>query len=73
MFNNKAKEIANGWKNVLKSRFGLTTEEEEFLFNKRYEICKACEFGQGSYCEKCGCPLKAKTKSIISECPEKLW
>ena len=71
----KAKQIASGWKNVLKSKFGLSTEEEETLFKARLEICKACDHGQGSVCNKCGCPLVAKTKSLAldNECPDKLW
>jgi hypothetical protein len=72
---NKAKEIANGYKNLLKSTLGLSSEEDEKIFDKRREICNACEF-RNAYrdtCTSCGCPLVAKTKSLITNCPEKLW
>lgn len=28
---------------------------------------------QGRKCEKCGCPLSTKVRSITSQCPLKLW
>ena len=71
---NQAKEIANGYKNLLKSKLGLSSEEEEKVFKARREICDACSFKSAmDRCLKCGCPLAAKTRSLISECPEKLW
>ena len=70
----KAKEIASGYKNLLKSKLGLSSEEEEKVFKARREICDACSFKSAmDRCLKCGCPLAAKTRSLISECPEKLW
>jgi uncharacterized protein with PIN domain len=70
----KAKEIADGYKNLLKSKLGLSSEEEEKVFKARREICDACSFKSAmDRCLKCGCPLAAKTRSLISECPEKLW
>ena len=75
----QAKEIANGSKNLLRSKLGLTTNEEEVLFNKRREICGACpnmyydEDLKSDRCRLCGCFLSAKTKSVQSICPEGLW
>lgn len=71
MFN--AKEIANGFGNLLKDKMGLTTDEERELFNARKAICDNCEHGQGKRCGLCGCVIAAKTKSIHSSCPDKLW
>jgi len=69
----KAKEIANGFGNLLRDKIGLTSEEERKLFNSRLEICNNCEHGQGARCKLCGCFITAKTKSINSECPDELW
>lgn len=71
MFN--PKEIANGFGNLLKSKLGLTEEKQEELFNARLAICNACPSGQGVRCKVCGCVIAAKTRSVHSECPEKLW
>ena len=70
----KASEIASGYKNLLKSKLGLSSQLDEALFTARREICDACEFKSAlDRCLKCGCPLAAKTKSYTSECPEKHW
>jgi len=75
----KAQEISNGFKNLLKSKLGLTTSEEEVLFAKRLEICKACPENyldkelKVYRCALCGCLRAAKTKSIQSTCPDGLW
>lgn len=69
----KAKEISNGYKNLLRSKFGLTSEKEEKLFEARRTICNNCEHGQTMRCKLCGCPIAAKTKSIESKCPDNLW
>jgi hypothetical protein len=70
----KIEKIAEGYSSLVRSKIGLTTEEEETLFNARRAICRACPFGKGGLlCSKCGCVLSAKTKSINSSCPEKHW
>lgn len=69
----KAKEIANGFGNLIRDKFGLTSEEENVLFKSRLKICNNCEHGQGVRCHLCGCIISAKTKSIYSDCPDKLW
>lgn len=72
--NNQAKEIADGYKNLLKSKLGLSSEEDEKVFKARREICDACQFKSAmDRCLKCGCPLAAKTKSLITNCPEGHW
>ena len=71
---NQAKEIANGYKNLLKSKLGLSSENDEKVFRARRKVCDSCEFKSAmDRCLKCGCPLAAKTRSLISKCPEGLW
>lgn len=71
---NKAKEIANGYGNLLKSKLGLSSEEDEKVFSARREICNACDHRSAlDRCLKCGCPLSAKTRSLITNCPEGNW
>ena len=70
----KAKEIADGYKNLIKSKLGLSSEEDEKIFQSRREICDACDRKSAlDRCLECGCPLAAKTKSLTSECPLDLW
>jgi hypothetical protein len=72
----KAREIASGYKNLLKNQLGLSSPEQEKLFVVRREICNACDYRSAlDVCIKCGCPLSAKTKSLSphSKCPEGLW
>ena len=70
----KAKEIAEGYANLLKSKVGLSSEEDEKIFKARMEICNACQYKSAmNRCLKCGCPLAAKTRSLTSKCPEGEW
>lgn len=71
MFN--PKEIANGFGNLIKNKMGLSKPEEKKLFAARKAICDACPHGQRARCNLCGCVIAAKTKSINSSCPDKLW
>lgn len=70
----KIDEIANGWKNVIKSKLGVSSEEDEKIFQSRREICNACDRRSDlDRCLECGCPLVAKTRSLISDCPLGRW
>lgn len=70
----KVKEIANGFKNILKSKMNLTTEGEETLFATRRKICDVCPSNKNNItCSTCGCVLAAKVRAINTECPEKHW
>ena len=75
------KEIAEGWKNTF-----LLASHVEIMAAKRIAICLEedgdephCRFYNekgsilGAKCESCGCPLKMKTRSESSKCPEKKW
>lgn len=72
----KAREISDGYKSLLKRKLGITeSEQNEEVFRARREICNVCP-SRNSYldvCTLCGCPLAAKTRSILTECPIKLW
>lgn len=42
------------------------------LYSNRLDICEKCEENKKGICDKCGCVIKAKTKSD-SQCPLKKW
>lgn len=67
-FTSKVNEIFNGWKNVV-----FKNPQVEKIAKARAEICASCKFNIRSRCSKCGCPLIAKTRSMQSHCPLKLW
>lgn len=72
--NTKAEKIANGYKNLLKSKLGLSSLLDKAIFDSRKNICEACAFKSAlNRCLKCGCPLAAKQKSLIDQCPIGLW
>ena len=68
----KVREISEGWKNLL-----IMDKNVEETAMKRAEICAACpKFSKKlgvPTCAECGCPLAAKTRSTLSECPLKKW
>jgi hypothetical protein len=72
----EARKIAEGAKEMLKSKFGLTSRANKKLFKKRMEICNVCpnrNVGIVDTCNLCGCVLEMKTRSVHSECPDELW
>ena len=74
MVMSKVNEIADGFKNILRSKIGLTSEEEEVLFKTRREVCNACPMNNNNLtCSKCGCVLAAKVRAINTTCPNGLW
>jgi hypothetical protein len=67
------KEIVQAWAIALKP-----TQEQIELAEKRYEICKSCEYIQdnffGESCNICGCVIKKKIFSPRNPaCPLKKW
>ena len=73
----KAKEIFNGWKNLL-----IKDDYVELVAQKRLEICNGCSKNSikkkvthrpDFHCTACGCTLAAKTRSLESSCPISLW
>jgi hypothetical protein len=68
-------EIVNGYSNLVKSKLGISSKEDENIFEARRTICNACPFKLGGTdrCGKCGCPLAAKTRSLVSSCPVGHW
>jgi len=70
----QASEIADGYKNLIKSKLGLSSDKDQKIFSARKEICDACENkSELNRCLKCGCPLDVKTKSLTTNCPIGLW
>ena len=67
-------EIVNGYSNLVKSKLGLSSEEDEKIFQARRTICNACsKKTENDRCSMCGCPLEAKTRSLITNCPDGNW
>ena len=69
----KIHEILSGWKNYYFRK--LTIEE---IADIRREICISNKCGlykSGTiiHCGDCGCPIEKKIRSLISDCPLKLW
>lgn len=64
----KYREITEGWKNL-----AFENPEVEKIAKDRATICADCPFSSIGLCTKCGCPLKAKTRSLQSKCPEGKW
>ena len=68
------KEIVNGYSNVVKSALGVSSEQDEKIFSARQEICNGCQHKTSrNTCGLCGCPLFAKTRSLITKCPDGNW
>jgi hypothetical protein len=72
MFN--PKDIAEGFINSTKAKYGKGDKEVERIAQARYEICLACPFinFESTRCTSCGCILAWKTRSK-SKCPKDLW
>ncbi len=74
----KIKEIAEGFINNTKNKFGIADPKIEELAKSRYEICLACKTisEDKTICDSdkggCGCYLDLKTRSS-SNCPKNLW
>ena len=78
----KAKQIAEGWKNTLIKDDGVET-----IAKKRLAICSSCEFNSDIakkisnytsvrpdvHCIDCGCPLISKTRCTSCDCPKGKW
>ena len=72
------KEIVQSWYDTLGPNKDVHQVE---LAEKRYEICLGCEhfrpnrfFKNDSFCNDCGCPLKAKIYSKkFNACPKRKW
>ena len=68
------KEIVNGYSNLVKSKLGASSKKDEEIFQARRKICNSCSHKtKMDRCGLCGCPLSAKTRSLITNCPEGNW
>lgn len=79
------KEILEGWRNLANPPVVLRELIEE-VSRERMTMCAGCPFfsenakangyktfRMDEHCIKCGCPLKAKTRSLSSACPIGIW
>lgn len=74
MIVSKFDEIVDGYKNLVKSKLGVSSEKDEEVFKARRNICNACtEMTALDRCGICGCPLAAKTRSLKTNCPDNKW
>lgn len=79
----KISNIVNGWKNVV-----FENPQAEALAKERAKICDTCEYASDAknfdmhkgkivelkgYCKDCGCPFKAKLRSINEKCNLGKW
>lgn len=64
------KYIIQGYFHLFLSKFKQLKNYK--LYNHRLDICNQCEENIKGICDKCGCVLKAKTKSN-SKCPLNKW
>ena len=46
---------------------------DQDIIDKRWDICKGCEFLNNNKCEKCGCFMKVKTRVATARCPIGKW
>jgi uncharacterized paraquat-inducible protein A len=51
----------------------IPDDQVELIAEERMDICRECEFIKETKCGKCGCPLRAKTRSMRSKCPIDKW
>lgn len=65
----KYEEITDGWKNLLTTKDGYIITEAK----RRADICSNCNKNVFNICIMCGCPLSAKTHSVLSDCDLKKW
>lgn len=67
------KEIFDGFKNLIFK----DDEKVEALAETRMKICFECTIRTDSKCDRdkggCGCYIKAKIRSVGSQCPLKKW
>ena len=69
----KAMEISNGLKNQIRDSLDITSNSEKKIFNDRKDSCNECPHNDFGRCSLCGCILKIKQKSLLSDCPDKRW
>ena len=59
----------------ISDRFKNVIIHDEDIVNKRWDICKGCEFllKPTNTCKKCGCFMNVKTHIATSSCPIGKW
>ena len=80
------KAIASGWKNYIfkspaieelaKTRAKICAECPHLNLKKSFKKIlpdKSLGVVEGTGCDICGCPLSAKLRQVLENCPEKKW
>ena len=65
---NKLKAIIDGWSNLI-----VKPDIIEILAKQRADICSKCDSNHFNICIICRCPLPAKTRSKLTNCPDNKW
>lgn len=76
----KLQEIYDGWKNAIIPEDRLKPHIARVAAS-RMNICNTCEYDSNKHttfrpdrhCIYCGCTLRAKTRSLTTECPIGKW
>jgi hypothetical protein len=66
----QAKNLAKSAWVFLSSGFELAPDDEQ---ERRYDICKSCDYLTQGRCSKCGCFMKYKSKIKVVTCPDGRW
>ena len=72
---NQAKEIYEGFTNLIRKGLNFTEEDVEKMASYRVNICNNCDKKRNitNTCGECGCFIPAKTRSKHSSCPLGHW
>ena len=58
----------------MKDRMKAVMIHDKDIIDKRWDICKSCEFlTEKNMCQKCGCFMKVKTRIATVACPIDKW
>ena len=58
----------------MKERVKAVMLHDQDIIDKRWDICKGCEFlTDNDKCQKCGCFMKVKTRIATVACPIGKW
>ena len=70
----KAKQIIEGYANLVRSVAGSPNQDIENLAAERFATCKKCEqLSITSQCKLCGCYMPSKTRVDQAKCPVGKW
>ena len=54
-------------------RLGPEQRVDDAEYERRLNICKACDFLHEGTCDKCGCYVELRAATKLSDCPYHYW